>query len=47
MQPDAAYGTGYGHDAGYGWGAGSPYYGMPRGEQEVSEMQQFEYERLE
>ena len=53
IQPNAAFGGGYraypyyGYGAGYGWDAGSPYYDMPYGEQEVSELDEFEYERFE
>lgn len=53
VQPDTAYGTGYraypyyGYDAGRGWDAGSPYYDMSYDEQEVGEVEEFDYERFE
>ena len=53
VQPDAAYGGGYraypyyGYGAGYGWNAGSPYYDMPYGEQDIGGMEEFDYERFD
>ena len=48
----SGYGAGYqaypfyGYDYDMGWDAGSPYYDLPYSEDEVSELERFDYERL-
>ena len=50
VQPAAGYGPGYRaypyYGYGAGWDAGSPFYDMPYGEEDVGEMEAFEYDRL-
>lgn len=52
VQANDAYGSGYraypyqGYGAGSGWDAGSPYYDMPYGAQEVGETETFDYGRF-
>lgn len=50
VQPSAGYGMGYRaypyYGYGYGWDAGSPYYDMPYGEDEIVGIEPFEYDRL-
>ncbi|MGR3248729.1 MAG: PRC-barrel domain-containing protein [Paracoccus sp. (in: a-proteobacteria)] len=52
VQANDAYGSGYraypymGYGGGYGWNAGSPYYDMPYGAQDVGGTEPFDYGRF-